>query len=200
MKILGLTTAALLIAGTSQAGLISVGGGDLQFSENAGQTGTMQIIVDADFTHKNGGLGLSLALSNPGVIEITGATVLTPEFFGGFAKRWISGTVANQTANGIDELLGLSVGTAGLDATIPGNPIAGSQFLFAEVDYVVVGEGTTNVGLGLISSRPGVFISSEGDDVTGAYGFQGIGVEVVPEPGSVALIGLGGLALLRRRR
>jgi len=200
MKILGFTTAVLLIAGTSQAGLISVGGGDLQFAENAGQTGTMEVIVDADFTHKNGGLGLSVALSNPGVIEITGATVLTPDFFGGFVKRWSSGTVANLTGNSIDELLGLSVETAGLDNSLPGNAIGGTQFLFAEIQYTVIGEGTTDVGLGLISSRPGVFISSEGDDVTNAYAFQGIGVEVVPEPSSMALIGLGGLALLRRRR
>jgi hypothetical protein len=39
-----------------------------------------------------------------------------------------------------------------------------------------------------------------GGNTGGWYGYNGMEIDVIPEPSSLALLGLGGLALLRRRR
>jgi hypothetical protein len=166
--------------------------------------GSFDVLVDTapeNFTFANGTLGVSVAVSDPGVIQITSAEVFAPEFFGGFVKRWSSAPVNGLNDDGIDELLGISVETAGLDAGVTGNEDGpDGTFIFATFTYDAVGLGTAELTLAPISSRSGEFLVSGGENVAGSATFQGATVEVIPEPASLALLGIGGLALIRRRR
>lgn len=199
-----LAAAALMLGIGVSASAASIGFSETEvnFGSNAGQTGTLQVLIDTapeGFTFANGAVGVSVTSSTPGVIQITDATVFTPDFFGGFVERWTSGSVQNLTADGIDELLGLSVNTAGLDGGVDGNADGpGGTFLFASIDYTVVGEGSTTLSLGEIA-RDG-FIVDSNQDVSGSISFGQSTFTVVPEPTSLALIGLGGLLIARRRR
>lgn len=199
------TLAAALMLGISvsaSATSIDFSETEVNFSSNAGQTGTLQVLIDTtpeNFTFANGAVGVSVTSSTPDVIQITDATVFTPVFFGGFVKRWISGSVQNLSADSIDELLGLSIQTAGLDSSIDGNADGPSgTFIFASIDYTVIGEGSTTLSLGEIA-RDG-FIVDTGQDVSGSINFGQSTFTVVPEPTSLALLGLGALSLMARRR
>jgi hypothetical protein len=68
------------------------------------------------------------------------------------------------------EVQGLTRGTGSLSIT--GNPIQGADFI-------------THQGAG---------------DDSGVYSLASTNIEVVPEPASLSLLGLGGLAMLRWRR
>ena len=71
-----------------------------------------------------------------------------------------------------------------LDSSSPFNTIAGNQYL---VTITALAEGTAS----LSSDEYGAF---------GTAQIGNLGVTVVPEPMTIALLGLGGLFLLRRRK
>ena len=173
-------------------------------------SGSLYVLVNTDpegYAFDNGSLGVSVSSSASGVINITGATVFNPSFFGGFAERWTSTSVVGAGPDGVDELLGLAVGSAGLDGGLPaegenGDPNfnANGDFVFAKIDYDVIGSGSTILEIGEIG-RQGDFLAQGGvGDVSGDVAFGTATISVIPEPASLALLGLGGVALLGRRR
>jgi len=198
-KVLGLMI-VLGLAAASPAYVVSLDPAADNYATPSG-SGTVDVLVDTapeNYTFANGTLGVSVASSNPGVIAITGATVYNPSL--GFVDRWAAATTAGIAADGIDELLGTSVNTPALDPNAPKDGPNGT-YLFATIEYDVIGEGTTDLTLAPISrASGGVFLVSEGTDVTADADFAGSTITVVPEPATLSLMALAGLAAIRRRR
>lgn len=124
--------------------------------------------------------------ADPDILSLTGLAQIGSAWDGagssGTAKSWgletIWDTQFNDQTEGFGsdvvlftiEVQGLARGTGSLSIT--GNPIQGADFI-------------THQGAG---------------DDSGAYSLASTNIEVVPEPASIALMGLGGVMALRRRR
>lgn len=173
-------------------------------------SGSLYVLVNTDpegYAFNNGSLGVSVSSSVPGVVSITDATMSNPSFFGGFAERWTATSVVGVGPDGVDELLGLAVGTAGLDGGLPAegengdlNFNANGDFVFAKIDYDVIGLGSTTLEIGEIG-RQGDFLAQGGvGDVSDDVAFGTATLSVIPEPTTAVLLGMGGMAVLTRRR
>ncbi|MFK7910125.1 MAG: PEP-CTERM sorting domain-containing protein [Akkermansiaceae bacterium] len=63
------------------------------------------------------------------------------------------------------------------------------------ITFEVVSNGTDDIILQMVQGTP-----TAGGGTGGWFGYNGMEIDVVPEPSSTALLGLGGLALILRRR
>jgi hypothetical protein len=219
----GLVSAMLILGGSAAAQAYTIYLSDIAptsaapavaapITADVGTSGTLYIYENGDpenYDFANGTLGVSLSSSNDSVIKFTSATVYTPEFFGGFVKRW-AGTQVQLAANGTDiEILkGVSVSTAGLinpAAPTNGQPNtdannSGSNYAFAEIHYEVIGAGTTTLQLGVITAQPGQFLVDGGINVAGEATFGSATIVGLPEPSTLGLFALGITTALRRKR
>lgn len=83
--------------------------------------------------------------------------------------------------------------------------VAGAETLVGGVGTGTFNQRMFGVNLGQVVVSGGSDINVYVDKLTGLAGnnrtiYDGVGYELVPEPGSMALLGLGGLLLARRRR
>ncbi|XAL99964.1 PEP-CTERM sorting domain-containing protein [Phycisphaeraceae bacterium D3-23] len=123
------------------------------------------------FQASNGGGTFDVVIGFQGGGSTT-ATLTAPDWFGPFDGQ---------------PNIGAFAGTAGVDTA---NPDATLTLTEETVD------------LSGFAGQDVVSISFQNGDHSGgaAYAILGANIDTVPEPGSLALLGLGGLALLRRRR
>ncbi|RMF76643.1 MAG: PEP-CTERM sorting domain-containing protein [Planctomycetota bacterium] len=172
---LGATLLALgaLAIGQANANVI------VSFDPNPAVTtpgGVVNVNIVADMTDKILGWGLDLTLSNPGLASITNVTV---------GPLW-SGSPGND-----------GDGLAGLHFPPPG--VIGNGILLATVELTAgASTGTSDL---ILSVTPGDQSEGFALDPSGFDTFTlNTGVlNVVPEPGALALLLLGGVAAFRRR-
>ena len=171
-----------------------------------------------------GGISLSLVADTGGIVERTGLEMFNPESDLGILqqRRWSGVGVGD-----VDALELFANVTAVSTSEFGGFQWAGSDPLFDEssgaylhgrVDFEGGDLGSTNLWLEVGGGRIATFgdfetpifgadeepVPAEGTQGAAAVGARGHSasatVTVIPEPGSLALLGIGGLMLLRRRR
>ena len=114
-------------------------------------------------------------------------------------QSWDEGTVTWNSLSG-----GITLGTQAetvADYTSGFIPLLGSADLDVTASLQAWSAGTTNNGWALIGSGPGAWYGHTSETgVSGKAPTLSITYEAVPEPSTTALLGLGGLALILRRR
>jgi hypothetical protein len=175
-----------------------------------GDSATLYVWV-TDEQRVNRGLATSYSVAPGGVIALTSASAQNPDIkIGTFdiGDRWQAtgvGTLVN--ASLLEDLNAVTtVDGTGIDAANDGSAggpldlgydVAASAFLLGQINYDAVGVGSTT--LSIIPSALGIADSGSPDDLSPLFSFGSATINVTPEPASLGLIALGGLALLRRR-
>ncbi len=140
--------------------------------------GVLEIIYEpasSGYGFENGGVGLQLNSSAPGVIRFTSAEVILD-------GRWTAGSVLYISDNEVD-VDAFSILTPGLPTDSPS--------VFATVTFEVIGSDSTDLSL----SPRGFYWFPGPIDLVGAA------ITVVPEPGSINLVtGLIATTVLTYRR
>lgn len=178
-----------------------------------GDLSSFFIYVD-DTINISTGAFLDIFSDDQNVAALRGAEVFNPGIFVGAVQtntRWQDTAVdPGELVNDgfIDELRGFSVseGTGILTSQVTGSTFVdaghdptSSAFLFARVDFEIVGEGTANFTLGI---GDGLIVDGA-NELDPKFGAGQVIVEpgnVVPEPTTASLLALGLCGIIARRR
>ncbi|MFI4860818.1 MAG: PEP-CTERM sorting domain-containing protein [Phycisphaerales bacterium JB063] len=211
---LALTTAAALLAASavsaapialSNAGFeapdqspVAVGGDLDDWGPNGG------FADHAGFARpNNGSLGAGFGFYTPSgeaVLQATGITITAGNIYS--FSSWATGG-SNGTGN-VGFVLAYDNGTGDISDGIS----AGEYTIFATADGITDDTWQSFAGVSAVGTADalgnellvgwGPNLAADPDDIW--FDQASASVDVVPEPGSLALLGLGGLALIRRRR
>jgi len=172
------------------------GGNDLYFLDSSfvaydndgGGTTTVTDTMDVDFTAHVDKKFLSIAVWEYGDYNITGGTGNTVT-----ADLDMSGTVAGHPMSPFeDDFLFSDAGNT--NGTVQWNDTAALLMEFAVPDVTALHLSVTNTLIALSDDLGGTA------SITGNFMLVGVSVTVIPEPTSLALLALGGLAVTRRRK
>ncbi len=188
--VFSLFAVALLSVAAQAASFSILGAGEL--SGLAGTTGQLQIqynpLPEGNITFADGGIRLALTSSVPGVIKLTGATILDA------AARWGNSVqVLGVTDNSVGQLNAFSVGNPGLPSS--------ASSIFATVNFEFLADGLTQLSLGVQGEDP-LFDGVLGEDVSNRVALLGASLKntTVPEPATLAMVGISLVGLAFRRR
>lgn len=165
----------------------------------AGTVGGTAYIFASD-TYAFDAIDLDLISSDTGVLALSGGTTTNPVFDAVGGLRFDSSELTfDGTGNG--NLFSVNITENGVNAALA--PLFDPDFvpgvgtLLASVDYTVAGPGNTTFGFALGTqgalSLPDVVL----DPTFGTASFE---VEGIPEPSSIALLLLGSVGLVSRRK
>ena len=116
-------------------------------------------------------------------------------------QSWDEGTVTWNSLSGGITLDGTQAATVADDTSSGIIPLLGSAELNVTASLQAWSAGTTNNGWALIGSGSGAWYGHSSETgVSGKAPTLSITYEAIPEPSTTALLGLGGLALILRRR
>ncbi len=208
-KILGLL-GVVAAAGTASAQISNVA-----VSSNVSADGTKVANVFAiDFSGQYTGSQLLVNLTSGSIINETlfGASVDTPPSAGalGFVPALAFDTyVANGalTSDGAGHVNGLNVGGGAVNLGGVGTPVFNDALAISQAwnpaagVFVLDRTNFVTAQLGLTSDANGTirYLASANQQISIFDEFEIVNGVVVPEPATAALLGLGGLAMLRRR-
>jgi len=151
-------------------------------------------------------LGFALQASNtPTLVTISSALLTFPTLTNPTAHSSAGMSITDNSMDGTGVTMTGQYGGFGYEANYNGLVPSGSLYSLHAPTFFSLGDGTSNSEsgnnnlpiLGNVSSMSASFsfVISPSDSVSGTSNFT-----VLPAPGAVALLGLGGLALSRRRR
>jgi hypothetical protein len=190
-RIAGILTALLLALALATPGYAAFvfSAGDVQIDPTTdGTTGSFNITVDVSGGSTLSTLTLEMALIPSSGMVLTGAT--TP-FAGGF-NLTPGGVNFLDNAGGNYRLSSAGITNVGL--------VAGSQVVYT-VNVALVSTDAVTYGLGLTVKDLGSGTFPIYTDITSQGSVASTGsITVAPEPASLALLGLGSLLIVRRKR
>ncbi len=200
------------------------GAGPKRVPISTGFVGTVYIMVQLDAGESIPSMGISLHTDSPDSFAVHDPVILNPEYNFIFDRRWNVTVVTPGTPGTpvlIEQLLGVQVGS-GLRAdlfvvagTLLNDPTYSPETGFATFgSFTLVVDATATSGNLWLSAGPsgipvnptalekGILIGMGDDrapnDFVGPFG-RPDSIFVIPEPASLALLGLATLTLLRRR-
>jgi hypothetical protein len=184
----GLFALALTCAvSVAQAGMVTFEG-DVGALPIGSTGGTINLVIDLDSADNlaNGGLSFGIAHDNASLVTFTGATVHNP------SNRW---TVASAEATAGAVLFNI------FSVQSPAFPMGGQDQLIATVNYELAAGATGTANLSwLLNEESLVDGRNFGTVVTDNYVFVSAFISVIPEPGTLAMAGLGLIGVVLRRR
>lgn len=164
----------------------SAAGSDLQLQQ--GETGSMFVWISTEPGTTYAGIGLDILSSDAAILEGTNYEIFNPSL------RWLNvetgdlgDMVTGSNAFALPGVAGTGLSTDGAFA------------LFSEVQFSALEIGTTGLSFAVNSNGIGDLVGTV-DPATITFGTGSVNVTAVPEPGSFAAIGLGGLAIGGYRR
>jgi len=151
-------------------------------------------------------LGFALqAGSTPTLVTISSALLTFPTIVNPTAHSSAGMTITDNSLDGTGVAMAGQYGGFGYQASYNGLVPGGSLYSLHAPSFFSLGDGTSNSEsgnnnapiAGNVSSMSASFsfVISASDSVSGTSNFT-----VLPAPGAIAMLGLGGLALARRRR
>ncbi len=160
-------------------------GGNLTLQN--GETGKLFIWTSTRPGQTLQALSLNITSTNPSVLQATSSLVYNP------AGRWLQ-TAGGTLGDLVTNQRGATIGAGGINSGALDNYV-----LFSEVAFNATAEGLTNINLAIGSSGTSV---TTGTTFDATFSGGSVTVTAIPEPGSMAAIGMAGAALayLRRRR
>jgi hypothetical protein len=151
--------------------------------------GTINVVIDLlpGHTFENGAINFGVQLSNLDVVKFTSAEVLNSD------GRWTA--VSDMATPGLVSLSAASV-------LSPGLPAGAQDVIFATIDFEFVSQELGAVDIIFVTNSESMFDPAVDprDYITSQYTFIPNFVRVIPEPSTVAMIGMGLLGLVFRRR
>jgi|GEM_PF-3250272 len=186
------------------SGVSTVGGGVVNSNPSvlhnlSDGSGSLYIWV-TDQERVNQSFALNSISDTSGVIAFTGATVYNPNIIGP-VNRWTGVSSGGTSANSVMNFNAVAVTNAtGID---PANGVLddlydtiSDAFLFARLDYNIIGLGTTNLSL----SEGSTLIVDGGAQVP--FSFGSAQITVVPEPNTILFVSTAAVlwGTSRRRR
>ncbi len=186
---------------------------------DVGFSGTVYIMAQLDPGETIAAMGLSVHTNNPEAISVSNAAIANPNHLVVAGPRWNQTDVraGDGTGAAVEELFGVQVGgglradrfvIAGILLNDPLYNAESNSTVFGSFDLNVTGTGA----LWLSAGARGLPVGPNGLEQGALVGFgddhapnNNVGPSgnpdlIVPEPASMALVGLGALAMLRRRQ
>lgn len=206
MKKILATAAVLAFAGSAFAGSFVVNG-SVDFGSNSVPGGLgSDLTFDGDANLVPGGFGTPAGIWN-GNADQTGVTIASPDFStvastsfapgstgfydGGYSGAWFNSN-GGEIPSGLTTLGGLGEG----NAVLLGNFDAGVSNLSFESAWIQIDDVNNEfTGFGVMNDNGYAIVLTDNDG-----GGQTMWVTDVPTPGTAGLLGLAGLAAVRRRR